>query len=61
MKGKRYTFDSFECAIHALIPTYAHAATRPAGIALKEKARSSGVAIVQRMQASAASMMASDL
>lgn len=29
--GERYTFDSFECAIHALAPTCAHCGCRIVG------------------------------
>jgi phage terminase large subunit GpA-like protein len=31
MRGKTYTFDSFECAIHALAPTCAHCQCRIVG------------------------------
>ena len=30
-EGKKYTFDSFECAIHALAPTCAHCGCRVIG------------------------------
>lgn len=35
MDGKRYTFDSFECAIHRLAPTCAHCACRIVGHGLE--------------------------
>lgn len=31
MAGERYTFDSFECAIHRLAPTCAHCACKVIG------------------------------
>lgn len=31
LEGKSHTFDSFECAIHALAPTCAHCGTRILG------------------------------
>lgn len=31
VKGKTYTFDSFECAIHKLAPTCAHCGLRIIG------------------------------
>lgn len=31
MRGKTYTFDSFECAIHKLAPTCAHCRCRIVG------------------------------
>ena len=31
MRGRTYTFDSFECAIHALAPTCAHCQCRIVG------------------------------
>ena len=31
MKGEAHTFDSFECAIHALAPTCSHCGTRIVG------------------------------
>ncbi len=34
--GKTYTFDSFECAIHALAPTCAHCGTRIVGRGLEK-------------------------
>jgi hypothetical protein len=35
MKGKTHTFDSFECAIHALAPTCKHCGTRIVGHGLE--------------------------
>lgn len=37
--GKRYTFDSFECAIQALAPTCAHCGVRIIGHGLESGAR----------------------
>ena len=37
--GKRYTFDSFECAIRALAPTCAHCGVRIIGHGLESCAR----------------------
>jgi hypothetical protein len=31
MQGRTYTFDSFECAVHALAPTCAHCSCRVLG------------------------------
>ncbi len=31
MRGESYTFDSFECAIHALAPACAHCSVRVVG------------------------------
>jgi uncharacterized Zn finger protein len=38
MNGKAHTFDSFECAIHALAPTCEHCGTRMSDTALKRMA-----------------------
>ena len=35
MKGETHTFDSFECAIHALAPTCKHCGTRIVGHGLE--------------------------
>ena len=35
MAGQRHTFDSFECAIHALAPTCKHCGTRIVGHGLE--------------------------
>ncbi len=35
MAGKRYTFDSFECAIHLLTPSCAHCGCRIVGHGLE--------------------------
>ena len=35
MKGEAHTFDSFECAIHALAPTCSHCGTRIVGHGLE--------------------------
>lgn len=35
VQGKTYTFDSFECAIHALAPTCAHCGIRIIGHGLE--------------------------
>ena len=37
MAGKTHTFDSFECAIHALAPTCAHCGCRIVGHGLEAK------------------------
>lgn len=37
--GKTYTFDSFECAIHALAPTCAHCGVRIIGHGLEAHGR----------------------
>jgi len=37
--GKTYTFDSFECAIHALAPTCAHCGVRIVGHGLENGGR----------------------
>lgn len=37
--GKRYTFDSFECAIHMLAPTCAHCGVRIVGHGLEKDER----------------------
>jgi hypothetical protein len=36
MNGSTHTFDSFECAIHALAPTCAHCGTRIVGHGLEK-------------------------
>lgn len=36
MKGETHTFDSFECAIHALAPTCKHCGTRIVGHGLEQ-------------------------
>jgi hypothetical protein len=36
MKGKAHTFDSFECAIHALAPTCEHCGIRIVGHGLEK-------------------------
>jgi len=36
MKGQTHTFDSFECAIHALAPTCAHCGIRIVGHGLEK-------------------------
>jgi hypothetical protein len=36
MNGRPHTFDSFECAIHALAPTCAHCGIRIIGHGLEE-------------------------
>jgi hypothetical protein len=36
MNGKAHTFDSFECAIHALAPTCEHCGTRIVGHGLEK-------------------------
>ena len=36
MKGRTHTFDSFECAIHALAPTCAHCRVRIIGHGLEK-------------------------
>jgi hypothetical protein len=36
MQGKTHTFDSFECAIHALAPTCKHCGTRIVGHGLEK-------------------------
>jgi hypothetical protein len=38
MNGQTHTFDSFECAIHALAPTCKHCGTRIVGHGLEKKA-----------------------
>lgn len=38
-QGKTYTFDSFECAIHALAPTCAHCGVRIVGHGLENEGR----------------------
>lgn len=38
-KGQTYTFDSFECAIHALAPTCAHCGVRTVGHGLESGGR----------------------
>ena len=40
-RGKTYTFDSFECAIHALAPTCAHCGVRIIGHGLEKSDRCS--------------------
>ena len=37
MNGQAHTFDSFECAIHALAPTCKHCGTRIVGHGLEQK------------------------
>jgi hypothetical protein len=37
MKGEAHTFDSFECAIHALAPACKHCGTRIVGHGLENK------------------------
>jgi hypothetical protein len=37
--GKSHTFDSFECAIHALAPTCAHCGVKIAGHGLEKDGR----------------------
>ena len=39
MKGKRYTFDSFECAIHALVLTDAHWGYKTSGYSVEGKGK----------------------
>ena len=39
MAGKSHTFDSFECAIHALAPTCEHCGVRIAGHGLEKNGR----------------------
>jgi hypothetical protein len=36
VKGKRHTFDSFECAIHKLAPTCAHCSCRVIGHGIQQ-------------------------
>jgi hypothetical protein len=36
MNGKSHTFDSFECAIHALAPTWEHCGIRIVGHGLEK-------------------------
>lgn len=36
MSGNRYTFDSFECAVHALAPTCNHCGCRIMGHGLED-------------------------
>jgi hypothetical protein len=36
MQGQSHTFDSFECAMHALAPTCAHCGVRIAGHGLEQ-------------------------
>jgi len=38
-QGKTHTFDSFECAIHALAPTCAHCGVRIVGHGLEKDGR----------------------
>jgi hypothetical protein len=37
MHGRTHTFDSFECAIHALAPACAHCGCRVVGHGVEEK------------------------
>jgi hypothetical protein len=39
MGSKSHTFDSFECAIHALAPTCAHCGVRIAGHGLEQNGK----------------------
>jgi hypothetical protein len=39
LAGKSHTFDSLECAIHALAPTCEHCGVRIAGHGLEKKGR----------------------
>ena len=39
MAGKTHTFDSFECAIHALAPTCAHCGCRIVGHGLEAQGK----------------------
>jgi hypothetical protein len=39
MQGQSHTFDSFECAIHALAPSCAHCGTRVVGHGLEQGGR----------------------
>jgi len=39
LAGKSHTFDSFECAIHALAPTCEHCGVRIAGHGLEKDGR----------------------
>lgn len=39
VKGKRYTFDSFECAIHALVLTDAHCGYKTSGYSVEGKGK----------------------
>lgn len=39
MQGKAHTFDSFECAIHALAPTCGHCNTRIVGHGVEQGGR----------------------
>lgn len=37
MAGTKHTFDSFECAVHALAPTCAHCGCRVIGHGMEDK------------------------
>jgi hypothetical protein len=39
MRGESHTFDSFECAIHALAPACAHCGVKVSGHGLEEGGR----------------------
>ena len=52
MNGRSHTFDSFECAIHALAPTCKHCGTRIVGHGLERPASSIAVTIAPKMTAS---------
>jgi hypothetical protein len=39
MQGKRHTFDSFECAIHALVPSCAHCGRKTIGYGVEGKGK----------------------
>ncbi len=41
LQGKTHTFDSFECAIHALAPTCKHCSTRIVGHGVEQGGTSS--------------------
>ncbi len=51
LNGSTYTFDSFECAIQALAPTYPHCGTHVVGHGVEKTARSFAVLIAPNRKA----------